>query len=350
MYSSPMASLVLTDSSQLTSDSQHLGGDWGQNPRLVFLDGFTLNIHENSDTILLNFTYLKSTLHRCKNVSTPDVVTGCTFKYNTVATRIIGCMHIGFGGRMEKPPPVHPTEIRTSISPSSAVELNTTSALANYATEADPPRWRSWANALVVLSSTAEDGEIEVRISVGTNLNSVSFPSGAPRCSSQPPRDFPRAFRLVLATLMLSAEDRGNTVFARRECHTTRDPLVEFVLEALRFLERNYFLSLRHGASFRHHSGLTVYPQETFKESTASYYPFGLYALMLMSNGRVIMLGSCEFTPFPTGPSGKSLMGRFVTSTLPSVENPPLSPLPSSPTVPLLFTTTPFPSFFSTGR
>ncbi|CAG2062027.1 unnamed protein product, partial [Timema podura] len=34
----------------------------------------------------------------------------------------------------EKPPPVHPTEIRTSISPSSAVELNTTSALANYAT------------------------------------------------------------------------------------------------------------------------------------------------------------------------------------------------------------------------
>nr|CAD7575161.1 unnamed protein product [Timema californicum] len=34
-------------------------------------------------------------------------------------------------------PKVHPTEIRTSISPSSAVELNTTSALANYATEAD---------------------------------------------------------------------------------------------------------------------------------------------------------------------------------------------------------------------
>nr|CAD7193904.1 unnamed protein product [Timema douglasi] len=36
----------------------------------------------------------------------------------------------------EKPPPVHSTEIRTSISPSSEVELNTTSALANYATEA----------------------------------------------------------------------------------------------------------------------------------------------------------------------------------------------------------------------
>nr|CAD7199198.1 unnamed protein product [Timema douglasi] len=32
---------------------------------------------------------------------------------------------------------VHPTEIRTSISPSSALELNTTSALANYAIEAE---------------------------------------------------------------------------------------------------------------------------------------------------------------------------------------------------------------------
>nr|CAD7401381.1 unnamed protein product [Timema cristinae] len=35
---------------------------------------------------------------------------------------------------------VQPTEIRTSISPSSAVELNTTSALANYATEAERGR------------------------------------------------------------------------------------------------------------------------------------------------------------------------------------------------------------------
>nr|CAD7407948.1 unnamed protein product [Timema poppensis] len=41
-----------------------------------------------------------------------------------------------------KPPLVHPTEIRTSISPSSAVELNTTSALANYATEADDQFYR----------------------------------------------------------------------------------------------------------------------------------------------------------------------------------------------------------------
>nr|CAD7443628.1 unnamed protein product [Timema bartmani] len=41
------------------------------------------------------------------------------------------------GGRVENPPsPVHPTEIRTSISPSSVVWLNTTGTLANYATKA----------------------------------------------------------------------------------------------------------------------------------------------------------------------------------------------------------------------
>nr|CAD7586816.1 unnamed protein product [Timema genevievae] len=62
----------------------------------------------------------------------------------------------------EKPYLVHPTEIRTSISPSSAVWLYTTGALANYATEL--------ASALVLLSPTAEDGEIEVRISAGKLL------------------------------------------------------------------------------------------------------------------------------------------------------------------------------------
>nr|CAD7590719.1 unnamed protein product [Timema genevievae] len=46
---------------------------------------------------------------------------------------------------VEKPPPVHPTEIRTSISPSSMVWLNTTGALANYATEAvSKISWAVW--------------------------------------------------------------------------------------------------------------------------------------------------------------------------------------------------------------
>nr|CAD7199051.1 unnamed protein product [Timema douglasi] len=58
----------------------------------------------------------------------------------------------------EKPPPVHPTEIRTSISPSSAVELNTTSALANYATEAGfgdcihVPAMRRWNDCKIMKS------------------------------------------------------------------------------------------------------------------------------------------------------------------------------------------------------
>nr|CAD7404852.1 unnamed protein product [Timema poppensis] len=45
-------------------------------------------------------------------------------------------MDLSFKLRHDGTTQVHPTEIRTSISPSSAVELNTTSALANYATEA----------------------------------------------------------------------------------------------------------------------------------------------------------------------------------------------------------------------
>nr|CAD7257132.1 unnamed protein product [Timema shepardi] len=63
---------------------------------------------------------------------------------------------------------VHPAEIRTSISPFSAVELNTTNALANYATEAGIMVEFILANKLVVSISTAEDGEIEARYSVGT--------------------------------------------------------------------------------------------------------------------------------------------------------------------------------------
>nr|CAD7427776.1 unnamed protein product [Timema monikensis] len=60
------------------------------------------------------------------------------------------------GGRVENhlgnpPPPVHPTEIQTSISPSPAVELNTTGALANYATEAG-----SSTSISTVISSLSE--------------------------------------------------------------------------------------------------------------------------------------------------------------------------------------------------
>nr|CAD7429758.1 unnamed protein product [Timema monikensis] len=51
---------------------------------------------------------------------------------------------------------IHPTEIRTSISPSSAVELNTTSALANYATEAESEIHPTETQTLISPSSVVE--------------------------------------------------------------------------------------------------------------------------------------------------------------------------------------------------
>nr|CAD7605878.1 unnamed protein product [Timema genevievae] len=53
----------------------------------------------------------------------------------------------------ENHPPVHPTEIRISISPSSAVKLNTTSALANYATEFS--NWFTATFTVLLLATTS---------------------------------------------------------------------------------------------------------------------------------------------------------------------------------------------------
>nr|CAD7194578.1 unnamed protein product [Timema douglasi] len=67
----------------------------------------------------------------------------------------------------EKPPLVHPTEIRTSISSSSAVELNTTSALANYATEAEPAlREQQCSLYLVVPPSSPAPSYVRMRTTV----------------------------------------------------------------------------------------------------------------------------------------------------------------------------------------
>nr|CAD7589192.1 unnamed protein product [Timema genevievae] len=59
----------------------------------------------------------------------------------------------------EKPPPVHPTEIRTSIYSSSAVELYTTSALANYATEAVLVAAASCGGALIERNNRGDYSE-----------------------------------------------------------------------------------------------------------------------------------------------------------------------------------------------
>ncbi|CAG2053572.1 unnamed protein product [Timema podura] len=74
----------------------------------------------------------------------------------------------------EKPPPVHPTEIRTSISPSSVVWLNTTSALANYATEAGKVYWQEESLKveadLVLLEVTRKKNEAKRQLSLLSSL------------------------------------------------------------------------------------------------------------------------------------------------------------------------------------
>nr|CAD7573623.1 unnamed protein product [Timema californicum] len=66
------------------------------------------------------------------------------------------------GGRMEKSPPVNLTEIQTSISPSPAVKLNTTSALANYTTETE------YFYSSVIYSYT---NRVEMKKELGNNTN-----------------------------------------------------------------------------------------------------------------------------------------------------------------------------------
>nr|CAD7257665.1 unnamed protein product [Timema shepardi] len=63
----------------------------------------------------------------------------------------------------EKPPPVHPTEIRTSISPSSAVELNTTSALAIYATEVSKDPYNYTAHIELITTCQTLGDLLELR-------------------------------------------------------------------------------------------------------------------------------------------------------------------------------------------
>nr|CAD7202935.1 unnamed protein product [Timema douglasi] len=67
---------------------------------------------------------------------TEEMLTWLMTSPNTVTYCPIISLEPRNSGNIQKREIVHPAEIRTSISPSSAVELNTTSALANHATEA----------------------------------------------------------------------------------------------------------------------------------------------------------------------------------------------------------------------
>nr|CAD7577350.1 unnamed protein product [Timema californicum] len=112
-YSSPMASLVLTDSSQLTSDSQHLGysSASGGGVSLTYSGPPPPVQHISSSGF---------------GGSAPSQLYGDPYK------------RTGTGASAPSKLQLHPTEIRTLISPPSAVDLNTTSASVNYATEAVP--------------------------------------------------------------------------------------------------------------------------------------------------------------------------------------------------------------------
>nr|CAD7400460.1 unnamed protein product [Timema poppensis] len=92
--------------------------------------------------------HLESGATPCHGFSSPS-----SLQHTHVSQKQDGCPEEGVGllqSRVSEPafawresgkpfrknhPPVHPTKIRTSISPSSAVELNTTTVLANYAAE-----------------------------------------------------------------------------------------------------------------------------------------------------------------------------------------------------------------------
>nr|CAD7568426.1 unnamed protein product [Timema californicum] len=77
-------------------------------------------------------------------------------------------VQISVGKKKKK---VHPTEIRTSISPSSAVELNTTRALANYATEAGGSPQKD----PIIRHSTSSPGSNTPNKITGSSLQDVFY-------------------------------------------------------------------------------------------------------------------------------------------------------------------------------
>nr|CAD7195815.1 unnamed protein product [Timema douglasi] len=115
-YSSPMTSLVLTDSSQLNYES------FKKLPNQITRE------YQAAQECMCDTEHMFD----CPVSSGRDLQGSNGAPGSELTDSDINRIMEQF---QEKPPSVHPTEIRTLISPSSAVKLNTTSALANYATE-----------------------------------------------------------------------------------------------------------------------------------------------------------------------------------------------------------------------
>ncbi|CAG2057618.1 unnamed protein product [Timema podura] len=132
---------------------------------------------------------------------------------------------------VEKPPPVHPTEIRTSISPSSAVELNTTSALANYATEVD-----GLLLVLVVLLSLTSSQELRTPCPSPCEC-SEHLVDCSLRSLAEIPRDLPDT------TIALTAAHNNLTTITTKDFPRTRPKLQSLYLNnnTIRYLEINAF-------------------------------------------------------------------------------------------------------------
>nr|CAD7264545.1 unnamed protein product [Timema shepardi] len=118
-YSSP--SIILSHSTTRSNNTSSLSSSTTPSPSTTL---------SHSTTPSPNTTRSHSTTHSKDSNNSPSTDLELLLKEEGVdwqSTKVL---------MEEKPPPVHPTKIRTSISPSSAIELNTTSAFANYVTEA----------------------------------------------------------------------------------------------------------------------------------------------------------------------------------------------------------------------
>nr|CAD7193966.1 unnamed protein product [Timema douglasi] len=131
-------------------------------------------------------------------------------------------------------PSSHPTEIRTSIYPSSAVELNTTSVLANYATEtaatdeseSDNKKPRSKFSAAKSGTSSRivrqENSGINPLVLGEILERSTSIKTFAPPTSSTCSNGFPKAFtrdklvELSMDSVMQVLREKGKSIFAQQ--------------------------------------------------------------------------------------------------------------------------------------